>query len=104
MGTAEFQECRTSLLPGALKTLGARNERRLVAVQCGKESGFEAVHGLLNRVMEVLGVSWEGAVGSAGPYGTYNWVESAEDSTFFKGFRLHFLRWSGGWIFRSAPS
>ena len=110
--TAEFQECRTSLLPGALKTLGAskdaalpiklfevgevvllsndtdtgaRNERRLVAVQCGKESGFEAVHGLLNRVMEVLGVSWEGAVGSAGPYGTYNWVESAEDSTFFKG-------------------
>ena len=112
--TAEFQECRTSLLPGALKTLGAskdsalpvklfevgevvllsdetdtgaRNERRLVAVHCGKESGFEVVHGLLNRVMEVMGVAWEGAGGAGGRYGTYGWVESddGEDSTFFAG-------------------
>jgi phenylalanyl-tRNA synthetase beta chain len=37
--------------------VGARNERRLVAVHCGKESGFEAIHGLLNRVMEVLGIA-----------------------------------------------
>ena len=35
---------------------GARNERRLMAVVCSKESGFEIVHGLLNRIMEVLGV------------------------------------------------
>eukprot|EP00198_Chlamydomonas_reinhardtii_P009783 XP_001699120.1 predicted protein [Chlamydomonas reinhardtii] len=35
-------------------SVGARNERRLVAVYCAKESGFEVVHGLLNRVMEVL--------------------------------------------------
>lgn len=79
---------RTSLLPGALKTLaanrgealplklfelgdvvlldtsrdvGARNERRLVAVHCATAAGFEAVHGLLNRVMEVLGVPLAGA-------------------------------------------
>ena len=35
---------------------GARNERRLAAVVCSKESGFEIIHGLLNRIMEVLGV------------------------------------------------
>lgn len=40
--------------------VGARNERRLVAVYCAKESGFEVVHGLLNRVMEVLGVPHKG--------------------------------------------
>ena len=35
---------------------GARNERRLVAVCCSNSSTFEIIHGLLNRVMEVLGV------------------------------------------------
>jgi hypothetical protein len=77
------QVARTRLLPSALKTLaanktaplpvrlfevsdvvlldaardvGARNERRLVAVQANRESGFEVIHGLLNRIMEVLGV------------------------------------------------
>ncbi|KAL3144115.1 hypothetical protein ABBQ32_003906 [Trebouxia sp. C0010 RCD-2024] len=81
--TAEFEVCRTSLLQGALKTLGANkdlalpiklfelsdvvllapdkevgstNQRQLVAVHCSKESGFEIIHGLLNRVMEVLGI------------------------------------------------
>lgn len=44
--------------PPSLQT-GARNERRLVAVHCAKDSGFEAIHGLLNRVMEVLGVPHE---------------------------------------------
>jgi phenylalanyl-tRNA synthetase beta chain len=39
---------------------GAKNERHLVAVSCAKESGFEVVHGLLNRVMEVLGVPYKG--------------------------------------------
>ena len=40
---------------------GARNERRLAAVICSKESGFEIIHGLLNRIMEVLGVPITGA-------------------------------------------
>lgn len=35
---------------------GARNERRLAAVVCSKESGFEIIHGLVNRIMEVLDV------------------------------------------------
>ena len=88
--TAEFEECRASLLPSALKTLaankdaalpvklfevsdvvllappdapidsGAVNQRRLVAVHCDRTSGFEVVHGLLNRVMEMLRVPHTG--------------------------------------------
>ena len=38
------------------KEVGSKNQRQLVAVSCSKESGFEVIHGLLNRVMEVLGV------------------------------------------------
>ena len=60
---------------------GAKNERRLVALYSGKESGFEAVHGTLNRIMQVLGVpvdlSGEGADPNA-----YYWKESKE-KTFF---------------------
>jgi phenylalanyl-tRNA synthetase beta chain len=85
--TAEFEVCRTTLLPSALKTIsankheplpirlfeisdvvlpdaskdvGARNERRLVAVHCAKASEFEVIHGLLNRVMQVLDVPHQG--------------------------------------------
>ncbi|KAJ2947379.1 hypothetical protein O0L34_g17146 [Tuta absoluta] len=76
--TLEFQVVRTTLLPGLLKTLaankkmplplrlfeisdvvlqdqqsetGASNERRLCALHCGRTSGFQHVHGLLDRVM-----------------------------------------------------
>lgn len=38
------------------KEVGSTNQRQLVAVHCSKESGFEIIHGLLNRVMEVLGM------------------------------------------------
>jgi len=79
--TAEFQIARTTLLPGLLKTIannknmalplklfeisdvvlkdetkdvGAKNERRMCAVNCGKTPGFEIIHGLLDRVMQIL--------------------------------------------------
>jgi phenylalanyl-tRNA synthetase beta chain len=81
--TLEFQVARTTLLPGILKTLacnksmplplklfeisdivfkdalrdvGARNQRRLCAVYCDTASGFEVVHGLLDRMMQLLDV------------------------------------------------
>lgn len=38
------------------KEVGSKNQRQLVAVYCSKDSGFEVIHGLLNRVMEVMGV------------------------------------------------
>lgn len=39
--------------------VGARNERRLAAVNCNKSAGFEVVHGLLDRAMQLLEVSWQ---------------------------------------------
>ncbi len=38
------------------KEVGSKNQRQLVAVHCSKDSGFEVIHGLLNRVMEILGI------------------------------------------------
>jgi phenylalanyl-tRNA synthetase beta chain len=36
--------------------VGARNQRRLCAVYCDTASGFELVHGLLDRTMQLLDV------------------------------------------------
>ncbi|KAH9412513.1 hypothetical protein DERP_006475 [Dermatophagoides pteronyssinus] len=79
--TLDFQVARTSLLPGILKTIAsnknmplplklfeisdvvlkddsydvcARNERYLSAIYYHKNSGFEIIHGLLDRMMQVL--------------------------------------------------
>ncbi|XP_006008677.1 phenylalanine--tRNA ligase beta subunit isoform X2 [Latimeria chalumnae] len=81
--TAEFQVARTTLLPGVLKTVaanrkmplplklfeisdviikdpqkdvGARNHRHLCAVYYNKNPGFEVIHGLLDRIMQLLDV------------------------------------------------
>jgi phenylalanyl-tRNA synthetase beta chain len=83
--TAEYQIARTTLVPGLLKTLqehkaeqtahglklfeisdvvvldpaqdtGARNIRRLSALYTGNTAGFEIVHGLLDRVMQLCNV------------------------------------------------
>ncbi|XP_041919668.1 phenylalanine--tRNA ligase beta subunit isoform X1 [Alosa sapidissima] len=102
--TAEFQVARTTLLPGLLKTLaanrkmplplklfeisdivlkddkrdvGARNNRRLCAVFYNKSPGFEVIHGLLDRVMQLLEVN-------PGRDHGYH-IQAAEDSTFFPG-------------------
>lgn len=115
--TAEFEVCRTTLLSGVLKTIsanrdaplpiklfeisdvmllskeadvGAKNGRRLVAVNCDKTSGFEVIHGLLNRVMEVLRVPFLGdedadALHMQTRYdGGYEW-RAEENDTFFPG-------------------
>jgi len=79
--TAEYQIVRTSLLPGLLKTVRenkrhavpmkvfevsdvcfkdealerrSRNEKHFAACWYGKASGFEQVHGLLDRIMTML--------------------------------------------------
>merc|ERR1711872_649710 len=81
--TLEFQVARTALLPGLLKTVqanrnlslplklfeisdivlkdlgtkvGARNERHACAVYYNKSPGFEIIHGLLDRLMQLLEV------------------------------------------------
>ncbi|KAA0701750.1 Phenylalanine--tRNA ligase beta subunit [Triplophysa tibetana] len=102
--TAEFQVARTTLLAGLLKTVaanrkmplplklfeisdvvlkdetrdvGARNNRRLCAVYYNKSPGFEVIHGLLDRVMQLLDVK-------PGHNHGYH-IQAAEDSTFFPG-------------------
>lgn len=82
--TLEFQTTRNTLLPGLLKTIqankkmplplklfeisdvvqieptldtGAKNERHLSAVYYNKSPGFEIIHGLLDRVMQLLEVT-----------------------------------------------
>ncbi|XP_059621047.1 phenylalanine--tRNA ligase beta subunit [Phlebotomus argentipes] len=102
--TLEFQVGRTTLISGLLKTLAAnkkmplplklfeisdvilsdeeaevnaRNERRICAVNCNKNAGFEVVHGLLDRVMQLLEVPWKGDNGYC--------LDATEDATFFPG-------------------
>jgi len=100
--TAEFQICRTSLLPGLFKTLGqnksnalpwrlfevsdtvkldassdtgASNRRRIGIVYADSNtSGFELLHGLVERTFMMLGVPSNG------------WgVRHASDPSFFDG-------------------
>jgi len=42
------------VLKDPTKDVGARNERRLCAVNYNKTAGFETIHGLLDRVMQLL--------------------------------------------------
>ena len=43
-----------------LSDVGAGNKRNFCAVYYGKTSGFEAIKGLLDRTMQLLGVALEG--------------------------------------------
>ncbi|CAF3269906.1 unnamed protein product [Rotaria socialis] len=107
--TLEFQIGRTSLLPGLLKTIannqgtalpiqlfevsdvilkdasqeiGCRNERHLCAVFYNKTPGFETIHGLLDRVMTSLKVTYnENRTNDKG----YYLNNECEDSAFFPG-------------------
>merc|ERR1719223_355895 len=83
--TIEFEIVRTTLIPGVLKTLrenrsmpmkdgvklfevsdvvlldkthpnGARNNRRACALYTGPTAGFEIIHGLVDRMMQLLEV------------------------------------------------
>lgn len=100
--TSEFQVVRTTLLSGLLRTVceskhmplplkifeasdvvlndkttenGARNERRLAVVFYNKQAGFEIVHGVLDRLMQVLETPWN----------TDYHLEKIEDPTFMPG-------------------
>lgn len=38
--------------------VGARNNRHLCAIYCNKSDGFELIHGLLDRILQILEVPW----------------------------------------------
>ena len=109
--TAEYQIVRTSLLPGLLKTLRenkrhatpmkifevsdvvfkdesaerrTRNVRHFAACWYGKTSGFEQVHGLLDRVMQMLRstlITREEALANDALQGY--WIEGVEGERMF---------------------
>lgn len=122
--TAEYQVVRTTLLPGLLKTIRenkkhsvpikvfevsdvafkdltlerkARNERHFAAAWYGKTSGFEVVHGLLDRVLLMLKTAFltheEGLAGKTLDYEVKEdpakpdgyWIEEIDEPTFFAG-------------------
>ncbi len=122
--TAEYQIVRTSLLPGLLKTIRenkqhslpikifevsevafkdeslerkARNERHFAAAWYGKTSGFEMVHGLLDRVLLMLKKTFTAGVADVESKSldykvTENpskpdgyWIEEVDEETFFAG-------------------
>ncbi|XP_054269259.1 phenylalanine--tRNA ligase beta subunit [Macrosteles quadrilineatus] len=100
--TLEFQVARTTLLPGLFKTVaanknmplplrlfeisdvvlkdpeaevGARNERHFCAVNYNKSPGFEVIHGLLDRFMQLLNIPFDPDTGYC--------LRAHEDSTYF---------------------
>lgn len=121
--TFDFQVVRTSLLPGLLHTLshnrslplplklfevqdvvlkdatkdvGASNHRRVCAVYYNKSSGFEVIHGLLDRLMQLLDVPWQSSPDGTNPYGDHSttkertvghfyYLRATDDPTFFTG-------------------
>lgn len=111
--TQEYQIVRTSLLPGLLKTIRenkhhsvpmkifevsdvglkdesaerkSRNERRFAACWYGKSSGFEVVHGLLDRIMLMLKSAFISKEdGLKNPELKGYWIEEVDDPTFFAG-------------------
>lgn len=105
--TSEFEVVRTSLLPGLLKTLGhskdhprpvklfelsdvvtldsgkavgAKNQRHLAALYCNANSGFEVIHGLVDRVMQVVGIGPAAKGDKSGYY-----IQSSKEPEFFPG-------------------
>ncbi|EGE02418.1 phenylalanyl-tRNA synthetase [Trichophyton equinum CBS 127.97] len=113
--TVEFQVVRTSLLPGLLKTIRenknhslpikifevsdvglkdlslerkSRNERHFAAAWYGKTSGFEVVHGLLDKVMMMMKSGFivgEEGLDNAAVKGSQYWIEELDDPTYFPG-------------------
>lgn len=111
--TIEFEVVRTSMIPGVLKTIqnnksmsvkdgvklfeisdvvlldnetdvGAKNVRRICASYTGHTDGFEVIHGLVDRIMQLMGIPSALAVDvKTAP--TYYTIASAEDATYFPG-------------------
>ncbi|KAH2839873.1 hypothetical protein KXV85_002794 [Aspergillus fumigatus] len=111
--TVEFQVVRTSLLPGLLKTIRenkhhavpikifecsdvafkdltlerkSRNERHFAAAWYGRTSGFEVVHGLLDRIMAMLKsafITGEECLENPAVNDSHYWIEV--EPTYFPG-------------------
>lgn len=119
--TVEYQIVRTSLLPGLLKTINSnkhhampikifevsdvgfidlslerksRNERHFAAAIMGKTSGFEQVHGLLDRLMLMLKSAFiTREEGLQNPKFSGYWIEEVDGKSWFEHWRT-WLIWT----------
>ncbi|XP_057416186.1 phenylalanine--tRNA ligase beta subunit, cytoplasmic [Lotus japonicus] len=105
--SSDFEAVRTSLMPGILKTVahnkdhpkpikifevgdiailddkkdvGAKNLRQLAALYCGANAGFEIIHGLVDRVMEMNGIPFVSSGDISGYY-----IERSDEPEFLAG-------------------
>ncbi|KAL4347089.1 hypothetical protein GQ457_17G027170 [Hibiscus cannabinus] len=105
--SSDFEVVRTSLMPGMLKTVGhnkdhpkpikiyevgdvvlldekkdvgASNHRLLAALYCGANSGFELIHCLVDRIMEVMGAPFVSVPDKSGYY-----IEPSDEPEFLLG-------------------
>ena len=62
------------------KDVGAKNQRRLCALNYNKSPGFETVHGLLDRVMQLLEVPPTTEGNSSGYF-----LRGCDDPSYFPG-------------------
>lgn len=122
--TAEYQIVRTSLIPGLLKTIRenrrhavpmkvfevadvcfkdaslerrSRNERHFAAAWYGKSSGFEQVHGLLDRIMLMLKstfITREDGFKNEKVQGY--WIEEVDNPTYLAGHAAAIFLQLGG--------
>ncbi|VVT56332.1 uncharacterized protein SAPINGB_P004976 [Magnusiomyces paraingens] len=110
--TLEYQVVRTSLLPGILKTIRenrkhslpikvfesadvvfkneklerkAFNRKHFSAIYAGQTSGFEIVHGLLDRIMAMLRVPWLETKAQQEAKTRGYWISPTDSATFFPG-------------------
>ncbi|XWS60833.1 hypothetical protein CRYUN_Cryun07bG0071200 [Craigia yunnanensis] len=117
--SSDFEVVRTSLMPGMLKTVGhnkdhpkpikifevgdvvlldekkdvgASNRRLLSALYCGANSGFELIHSLVDRIMEVMGTPFVPVGNNTGYY-----IELSDEPEFLSGRQAKII-YKGGRI------
>ncbi|ESR62159.1 hypothetical protein CICLE_v10014690mg [Citrus x clementina] len=105
--TSDFEVVRTTLMPGILKTIGHNKDhpkpikiyevgdvvlldekkdvgascrRRLAALYCGANSGFELIHCLVDRIMEVIGTPFVPVGDDTGYY-----IQRSDEPEFLLG-------------------
>merc|ERR1711916_85351 len=87
------------ILKDPSRDVGARNERRLAAIYTNSSAGFEVVHGLLDRVMAVLGVPWAGDADAAASAAASSPAAAAVTSTSTVGLSYRLVQGSDPALF-----
>ncbi|KAL6007385.1 hypothetical protein ACLOJK_032882 [Asimina triloba] len=62
------------------KDVGAANRRQLAALYCNSKSGFEVIHGLLDRIMQIVGIPFVPVGDDTGYY-----IRPSHEPEFFPG-------------------